>query len=430
MEILRPVSALEVNARAFGIAVSRSRIRGAIPLALFQEALEIIARRHPFLNAAVFDLEGKSYFCRNDFPAPPLEIREEVRSEAQRTALYEHELNARIDVRERLWRVLLVLDGRQNDLRSDSITEMIVSVQHSICDAVSILNLVQEILEQTSSLSRGGHLYEIKKLPVPSPFDEYLPDIIGQPTSEKLESKGCDRRDLLSIPLDMLDRDLSIPKAECRIKSIQGEFKDFKLKRSCCKASSDGISLHGVLAACLLKAIADQIGGQVDRDFHLLMRNPVSWRKHVSPPLENDFMEIFTVSELIITSFDRSTSILALARQFMNKLNREIAARSALRRYKAASEERSYEEINKEKEFQVVTFSNVGKIDIQSDYGDFELMSTNYISSHRHLALQVSATTLNNHMFYVINYTHPWYKTELMERFHRCFREYFLQYGQ
>ena len=450
-DILRPLSVLEYNARKFGTVVSRNRIRGKLSLGDLRRALQVVRQRHPFLGASLFDGSNGTCFRRQNNPSLPLAVKEEVESEHDRDRLYEEELNIPLNYYEQLWRVLIIFDGKEDEVHADSRIEMILTVQHVICDGLSILNLAKEILEQTQAVREGKMLYENKPLPVMPPMDQYLPDIIHSHSPFRMKRPFFIHMDhsplgtIYTPPdqvlaeeekidysiINVLERDLSIPKKQCRIRYFNGTYSVPELRSLCGHCKHINISVHGILAACMIKAISECIAIPPGDTVNLLLRNPVNRRIQADPDhggIGNQHLLNFVVSELIICQIEESATILGLAHQFTEKLDYEIKTHQALRRYQSATESKEIANINREKDAQILTVSNAGQIDTRSDYGDFELLDTNFISSNTHIALQFSLTAFAGHLNYVLLYTTPWYKTELIENLQRRFKKHLFSY--
>ena len=447
--ILRPVSVLEYNARKFGIIVSRNKIKGRISLRQLREALQIMKERHPFLNAVFHAGPGGNCFKKQPDSPLPLTVQEGVQTEEEKNRLYEEELNTPLDYHEQLWRVLVIFEGREQEITADSSIELILAVHHIICDGLSILNLAKEILEQIRALQQGEQLYENRPLPVMPPLDRYLSRIIHSHEPFKMMRPFFTPMEhapfgILHFPqdqapedqidyetIDVLERDLSVPKNHCRIRYFDGRYSVPELRSLCAYCKHTNVSVHGILAACMIKAIGECVTAPSGREVHLLLRNPVNRRIQASPQqggIGNQHLLNFVVSELIACPVGETTGILDLAHQFTEKLDYGIETHQALRRYQSVVESSELAKINKEKDKQIMTVSNAGRIDTRSHYGDFILQETNFISSNTHIALQFSLTAFDEHLNYVLLYTHPWYKTELIETVHRRFREHLFNY--
>jgi hypothetical protein len=426
-DILRPISVLEYNARNFGIVVSRNKIRGKISLRRLHDALKVMVQRHPFLGATLYKFDENYYFKKRDCLIP-LTIREGIKTEEERNRLYEEELNTPLNFYEQLWRVLIILDCNEDEINARSHIEMILVVQHAICDGLSILNLAKEILEQTQALQQGELLYENQILPVMPPMDQYLPGIMHAAPEQ---APGEEAEEIDYSTVDVLDRDLSIPKNQCRIRYFDGTYSVPELRSLCHHCKHINVSVHGILAACMIKAISECVPIPSDRAVNLLLRNPVNRRMQAAPDcagIGNQHLMIFVVSELILCPVGKTTPIIELAHQFMGKLDYEIKTHQALRRYQSVVESTEIAKINKEKDAQIMTVSNVGQIDTRGDYGDFELLETNFVSSNKFNVLQFSFTACAGHLNYLLLYTSPCYKTELIKVLHQRFREHLHNY--
>lgn len=417
--LLRPVSTLEYNARKFGIVVSRNRIKGEISLAHFRQALQIITQRHPFLGAAFYEHESRIHFKIIEGFSPPLTIKENITTPEQREALYEEELNSPIDPYDNLWRVLLILDGSKNEIDENSHIDVILSLQHAICDGLSILNLAKEILEQVRALDESSLLYENQKLSAAPPFDDFLPAILDNDIDRSCPEPSVDYE-----TVDTLGRHLSVPKSQCRIHCITGSFAEGDMRGLCRISKRVHVSIHGLMAACIMKAISDCIDNPADKELRLLLRNPVNRRKQVSPPLGNQALLCFVASELILCTIRKTTSIAEIGRHIMHQLDQDIQNNKALKRYRTVVESADRDQMDKEKYVQALTLSNVGLIDTPADYGKFELLDTNFISSNKHHAIQLSFTTFLNRLHYVMLYTSPWYEMELIKTINDRFRNH------
>ncbi len=432
--ILRPLSVLEEYARSFGIVVSRNRIRGKLSIANLRQALQVMTQRHPFLNAALYDSRDGSYYRRQrDLPIP-LTIREEVRSEEERNRLYEEELNTPLNYYKQLWRILVVLDGTVDEIDTTSRIDLILTLQHVICDGLSIQNLAKEILEQTQALQQGKPLYENQILPVMPPMDQYLPRIIHNSSPAKGTRLFLTPRDqTLKMEeinygsIDVLDRDLSVPKNQCRVRYFNGQYSVRELQSLWRHCKRMNISIHGVVAACMIKALSECVTTPAGRATNLLLRNPIDMRIKAAPDrggIGNQHLLNFVISELVLCSVEETATIPELSHQFIKKLNNKIKNQQAIKRYQATANSGEFTEINKERAAQILLISNIGRIDTRADYGGFELLETNYIPSKKSFALQFSLTSFAGYLNYILLYTSPWYKTELIADLHQRFREH------
>jgi hypothetical protein len=451
-DLLRPVSVLEYNARNFGLVVSRNKIRGKLSLPKLHDALTVMMQRHPFLRAVFHKSAGRYYFRqKKDYPIP-LSVREGVKTDEERRRLYEDELNVTFNYYEQMWRVLIVLDCSKDEINEDSHIEMILTFQHVICDGLSILNLAKEILEQTQALQEGRTLYENLPLMVIPPMDQYLPDIIQRPkpfhmARSRVTSMDHSPLDTHHLPqvqdvaeegeldystIDVLERDLTIPKSECRIRHFDGSYSVPELRSLSDHCKYLNISIHGVLSACIIKAISECVPAPSGRPVNLLLRNPVNRRVQAAPDsggIGNQYLMNFVISELIHCTVEKTTTVIDLAQQFMKKLDYEIESHQALRRYQAVVDSKAQESrINQEKDAQIMTISNVGLIDTPEDYGDFKLLSTNFISSNKLNVLQFSTTAFAGRLHYLLLHTSPCYDTALIQVLHHRFREHMQHY--
>ncbi|WP_394539578.1 condensation domain-containing protein [Lysobacter enzymogenes] len=122
--------------------VQAARVRGAIEPQRLRAALDRVQRKHPMLRCSIEDGDPPTIVCEDD-PAPiPLRIAERIDAEEwQRQSHIERE--TRFDsARAPLIRLTWV---RGSDAQGE-VGELLLACHHVICDGMSMLTLLREIL--------------------------------------------------------------------------------------------------------------------------------------------------------------------------------------------------------------------------------------------------------------------------------------------
>lgn len=419
--LLRQVSICEYYLKCIGNVTSRNKLTGNIPVRIFREALEIISRRHSFLSCIFFDQGDKIYY-KKKASAVPLSIIENVKSEAERNNLYIQELNDSIDPYKQLWRVLLILDCKAEEINQDTDMEMILTLQHSICDGISILNLVKEIMEQIQALLAGKTLYETKPLPVSPALDTVLIDNSAFKNMNSIE--GQDNEDF-----DRIESDFSIDKTRCKIHYIRDNFTAAETEALVAQCRSYGITVHAALCAAISKSTADIID-PAGRDLNLRLTSAVDLRRRFSfLPDKMHLVSYATLEPVMVANIH--SGIPALAKQIMLALKGRLNKTNGLELIKAITECASYKDIANLRKIPVsLGISNAGKVDIAAEYNGFVLHATDFSASGKYNNIIMPVTTFNRSMGYLFLYTEPWFTTDCVQRLNQGFRQYLLDFIQ
>jgi len=116
-----------------------ARITDTIDEALFRQALEAAARKHPLLRAkVVFDEQHEAWFSSENVPPVPMRILERTSDQQWLAELKE---DARVPFaidKGPLIRCVLI--------RSPEVSDLLVLCNHSICDGMALAVLVRDIL--------------------------------------------------------------------------------------------------------------------------------------------------------------------------------------------------------------------------------------------------------------------------------------------
>jgi NRPS condensation-like uncharacterized protein len=120
--------------------VITARLRGDIAAENLEPALKKIQRKHPLLRASVIEEKGRPYFLFNDHPAKiPLRIVDRHSGEEWRS----------ITASE--WKTPFnMADGplvRVVWIKSEGVSELMLTGHHCICDGASLIAIFREILE-------------------------------------------------------------------------------------------------------------------------------------------------------------------------------------------------------------------------------------------------------------------------------------------
>jgi len=140
-----------------------------------QSLLQYLQRRHPLLGVHIHKEKNRYFFVSEGTPAIPLKVvKRQTNDHWQQVA--EEELNRDFDMfTGPLIRFTYLLGSG-----SKKESEIVISIQHAIMDAVSAANLIHEILSFFRETESGGSVEEVKTMePLPSVEAFFPPSFKG-----------------------------------------------------------------------------------------------------------------------------------------------------------------------------------------------------------------------------------------------------------
>lgn len=219
------------------------RLSGALPAEVMQRAAAALHARHPLLHSRIVEHSHALHFCA-DVPFAQIDVQCVASPEnVQPDELLQQQLAQVLDPSRQLWRLLLLSDPQANRHL------LLLTCHHAIVDAASLVQLLDELLEDCERLHGGLPLQRTAE-PLPGALEEHL-------TATTTPAHACTTPPplpfLQTLPLEQRTTGVSrllLPKGlSSHLQNLAGKQK---------------LSLNSLLAGALLKSAQDiGLGSQI-----------------------------------------------------------------------------------------------------------------------------------------------------------------------
>ncbi|MBB6501736.1 condensation domain-containing protein [Pedobacter cryoconitis] len=339
-------------------AVVNAKICGVIHEKSLHAALAKIQLRHPLLNVNIQeDVSGIPYFVTLDnIPEIPVRICERYTD---------------ADWQEEMTRECLtpfdVLEGplmRMVWLKSQTVSDLILSCHHCICDGKAVLNLLEEILYLLDQPEMEMDTYESF-----SSLADFIPDRDRNSRINKL---------LILLTGRMVRLALLIGSSRKAIQRENPYLIHWRLDKQesasiLFKCKTDGISMNAALGVVFLKAFAHV---ETIRSYTKLFC-AVDMRKFI-PTIKDNMLFAFPVTIGLGLKAKKGTGLWEMARLFRNELLTKIGKIDVYRQFMISESllpllPKIIKYAKTDKGAHDFTFSNMGNLAIKENYGTFVL---------------------------------------------------------
>ncbi|MDW4915177.1 phthiocerol/phthiodiolone dimycocerosyl transferase family protein [Streptomyces californicus] len=264
--------------------VGRVRLHGPVSRAALRTALDGLQARHPLLRVAIeADPTGRHprFVGADDRPVPldhrALDSPENVES-GWRRVVDEELVNGRIDPRTGPLATAVVLSGRGPD---GEVHDLVLSLLHVVADGTTLITL----LRQWAQLAVGAPVEPRTVLP---PAEDLFPaEHRGAEGRVRAKEKADrDEGDLERLRPRRVDADRPVPFEERRTRFLHRSLDGPALERLAASCRAHGATVHGVLAAAMVRALAVDAGA--DEGAWYSIGSPVDFRAGLEPAVAAD----------------------------------------------------------------------------------------------------------------------------------------------
>ncbi|MDT0494363.1 condensation domain-containing protein [Streptomyces griseus] len=265
--------------------VGRVRLHGPVPRASLRSALTALQARHPPLRVVIeADTTGRHpRFVPADGRPVPLDHRTLESPEAVRDGwarvIDEELVNGRIDPRTGPLATAVVLSGPGP---AGEVHDLILSVPHVIADGTTVISL----LRQWAELAAGGGPAG-PRAALPPAEDLFPAEHRGTAGQVRAKAKADrDQADLERLRPHRVDADRPVPFEQRRTRFLHRSLDAPALDRLARACRARGVTIHGVLAAAMVRALATEAGA-ADGSWYSI-GSPVDFRGGLEPPVDPD----------------------------------------------------------------------------------------------------------------------------------------------
>lgn len=278
--------------------IARARVHGDLPPALHRRCLDVLQLRHPLLRVAITDdgtgahpvfvpLDGRQIPLRH-VHVPPDDPTAATRWERE---IDERELAERLDWRTGPLLRAVVITAKEADGEDErAVHDVLLTASHIIADGKTCLSLVREWTELAAQLDRGDR----GTLPGAAPrralpaTDDLLPrrhrgaaGVAGFEALMRREQRAARRR-----PARRIVPSHQVPFDQRRTRMVHRLLAADQLELLVRAAKRHGTTVHGVLAAAMVTAVAQDAGAPAGTYFSI--GSPVDFRGDLEPPVAPD----------------------------------------------------------------------------------------------------------------------------------------------
>lgn len=383
-----------------------------------QQALAQVQQRHPLLRVRIVpDTSGQPWFI-DDAATIPLQVLER-QSEKHWQQIVEQELSQPFDWSQApLIRVVL--------LHSKDVSELLVTCHHSIGDGLSTAYLLRDILQ-----ALGTPHFQQQLLPERPPYEDLIPSMAvtskeniifsqnsDSPTETTFEQKTVSQLfmadDQPKSNIQTLKSTVENPTntqvilSQCSRPSLLSWALSKQETSSLIeRCRQEQTSVHAAICAAFLLAIDSD-----DTKTELRCLSPINIRRYLSPTIEEDFGYYFCVT-LTSVALTPNLTLWELARSLKSQLNErmlpntifaDIPQIQALLSTNPSPS--TVREVLQEANDYDVLVSNLGRLNIQKQFGDLQLSATYgpAATTHKKNEKLVGVTTLGDEMFFTFVY--------------------------
>lgn len=368
-----------------------SRIRGTLNEEIVRQALDLAQIHHPRLNCRIVGSLDDLRFETENTQKIPLRIVDNLDSEHWKSVAID-ELNSKIDSEKVLIRSVLVKSGDSN------VNHFITTVHHAIIDAISGMYLHSEILSLCHEILRDNKLPTISKLPVLPSLEDLLPKIVTLNPQDKQTDKK----------IKTLEFEKYLPNELRSCGLVHKKLSPELTKRIVSYSKEENTTVHGVLCAAMLLAVAERIKSE-DGSLYLSCRSSVDLRRRLNPPVSDENIAM-VVSAL--TSFHEITKdkpFGEVAREVTQQIKEKLKTSEIYNVVLSYNKGTEFLLTNPERVPFSVFLTNICRVRIPSDYSFFKLEEISYALSLTAMGsvFALAASTFEEEMVLNFIYSQP-----------------------
>jgi NRPS condensation-like uncharacterized protein len=398
----RPLSATEHNywlydqVAIFNFAVT-AQIAGHINISELEQALNWVQQRHPLLRVSiVLDTAGKPWF-QEYCGKIPLRVVQRL-GEKHWQQEVEKQITEPFDWRQApLIRVVLV--------HSPKISELIVTVHHSIADGLASVYLLRDILQAVGLPNSERNI-----LPLRPGCEEMIAKKLGSFHSlPKLENSNTEVSP--SIINDFTNTAANTFVDWRCLRLLAWSLSATETASLISRCREEKTTVHAAICAAFLMAISQDSGQQ----FELKCLSPINIRGFLAPLIAEDYGYYASVG-MTTNSVTPDLTLWEIARSLKSQLHQQmtldfIAEKVAPSQAFLNTNPRPHQlqQVFVEGYSHDIIVSNLGRLNIPQQFGDIQLQAiygpavTTYMKNER----LIGVATLADKMFFTFTYLDP-----------------------
>ena len=384
--------------------VVTSKITGNLSTKVIRQALDELQEKMPFLQCRIAKSHQDLYLTTESRAKIPLQIIEETDFNLQ--YIVEKELNQTIDSSKSLIKTIVICNQT-----IEKNNNLITTTHHCISDAKScmalheqLFKLCQVIQNQKTTPQKIQKEFSSDALIY---VEEFMPKkfftIQGSIQKNIAIFKETFRNIFNKHQTLESEKKVEIENYQCGITQIKiSPELTGKIINNCCQHK---VSVQGAICAAMLISVTNHIRKKKKQKIKASCRIGVDVRKLLEPEIEPQKLGLFASNLLLLTNITDNHNFWDLAKEVIQKTNQKLSNQEFfinLQIFETIFEYFEYIVANPEKIANTVDVTNIGKVEITDDYGNFKLDEISFIASNRILAntILVAVTTFKQQMIF------------------------------
>ncbi|RQH16690.1 phthiocerol/phthiodiolone dimycocerosyl transferase family protein [Okeania hirsuta] len=333
------------------------KIKGFLDPEVLRRSLLLVQLRHPLLNSHIVGPLDNLMFKTEGTEKIPLEVILNPESEYWQT-IFVNELNTKFENKKVLLRATLIKSSE------DSTTNYLITrIHHSITDAISAVHLYSEILSFCQKIVSDSQIPEVDKLTPPPSMEEIINDYTIENNAELSTSNQ---------PIDTLPFEKYVPHQQRTCGFIQKQLNPSLTQKLIQRCKQEKVTVQGAICSAMMLALAKHLEPK-DKDFYFSCVSAVDMRRKVNYPIGDEHMAVLISSLNSFYIVNEKMSFWDLAKQATEQIKARLKTPEIYNNVFSLCQSLEYCLENPEKTLSSIIVSNIGKVKIQSDYGQFEL---------------------------------------------------------
>ena len=379
------------------------KIKGFLDPEVLRRSLLFVQLRHPLLNSHIVGPLDHLMFKTEGTDKIPLEVILNSEPEYWQT-IFVNELNTKLENKKVLLRATLIKPTEKS-----TTNYLITRIHHGVIDGISAVHLYSEILSFCQKIVSENQIPEFEKLGPPPCLEKIIADYTVENNTESLISE-------LELPIDTLPFEKYVPFKQRTCGLIQKQLNASLTQQLIQRCKSEKVTVQGAICSAMMLALAKHLEPE-DQEFYFSCLDAVDMRRRLNSPIGNEQMTFLVSSLVCFHTVNQKMSFWDLAKQATEEIKAKLKTPEIYHRILAFGEGVNIIE-NPEKTIYSVLVSNIGRVKILSNYGQFELEEISFGASNKMFGstFSVSVSTFQDQITFNFIYTQPLVSQTVIEK--------------
>ena len=388
------------------------KIKGFLDPEVLRRSLLFVQLRHPLLNSHIVGPLDHLMFKTEGTEKIPLEVILNSEPEYWQT-IFVNELNTKLENKKVLLRATLIKPTEKS-----TTNYLITRIHHGVIDGISAVHLYSEILSFCQKIVSENQIPEFEKLGPPPCLEKIIADYTVENNTESLISE-------LEPPIDTLPFEKYVPFKQRTCGLIQKQLNASLTQQLIQRCKSEKVTVQGAICSAMMLALAKYLEPE-DKEFYFSCYDAVDMRRRLNYPIGNEQMTFLVSSLVCFHTVNQKMSFWDLAKQATEEIQAKLKTPEIYHRILAFGEGVNIILENPEKTISSVFVSNIGKVKISSNYGQFELEEISFGASNKMFGstFTVFVSTFQDQATFNFVYTQPLVSQTVIEKLIKDSMEY------